>query len=213
MKIKTFQFNLFDVNTYVVWNADTLEAAVIDPGMANPEEEQELVDFVNTNKLQVTTLLNTHLHIDHTLGDDFVEQRYGVGLQAAPSDEFLGQNRDAQARMFHMQTRAVEPLTISVPLKAGDKVYLGDDYFEVLSVPGHSPGSLAFYSPADGFVITGDALFSGSIGRTDLPGGNHGQLIESIQSSILTLPDSTVVYPGHGPATTVEAEKEGNPFL
>lgn len=213
MKIQTFQFNLFDVNTYVVWNQATLEAAIVDPGMSTPEEEQELVEFISRNRLQVTALLNTHLHIDHTLGDEFVEERYGVGLEAASADEFLGQNRAAQAQMFHMRMRDPSPLHVDVQVKAGDKIYLGEEYLEALAVPGHSPGSLAFYAPSGGFVITGDALFNGSIGRTDLPGGNHQQLINAIQDSILTLPDATVVYPGHGPSTTVEAEKEGNPFL
>lgn len=213
MKIKKFEFNIFGVNTYVVWNPESMETAVIDPGMADEREEHGLSDFISREGLQVTTLLNTHLHIDHTLGDDYVEERYGVGLQAHPADDFLGQRRDVQAQMFHMRIAPPKPLQISVELKAGDKIFLGKEYLEALEVPGHSPGSLAFYSPTGKFVITGDALFMGSVGRTDLPRGDHRTLIESVRTNLLSLPDDTIVYPGHGPETTIGAEKYQNPYL
>lgn len=213
MKLHQFQFNLFGENTYVVWNDATLETAVIDPGMSNPREEEELAQFILRNNLQVTTLLNTHLHLDHAVGDAYVENRYGVGLQAHPDDEFLGDRLREQAQMFHVAFNLPQALQISVELKAGDKIYLGNEWLVALTVPGHTPGSLAFYSPSDKFVITGDALFAGSIGRTDLPGGNHAQLVKSVTDNLLSLPDDTTVYPGHGPATTVGAEKWGNPYL
>ncbi|MCM1483218.1 MAG: MBL fold metallo-hydrolase [Muribaculaceae bacterium] len=212
MKIHRFEFNIFGVNTYVAWDAASLEAAVIDPGMANPEDMNELSDFISRNKLQITYLINTHLHIDHTLGDEYVEERYGVGLAAHPLDDFLGSRRDAQAAMFHLPM-APAPLTIDVPLKATDRLYFGKEYLEVLSVPGHSPGSIALYNPQGGFVVTGDALFAGGIGRTDLPGGDYGTLIRSITDTLLTLPPDTVVYPGHGPASTIGQERNANPYL
>ncbi len=213
MKIKQFEFNLFGVNTYVVWDPESSEAAIVDPGMSNPAEDEELTQFILRNSLIVTTLLNTHLHIDHTLGDQYVEGRYGIGLSAAAEDNFLGKNRQAQAQMFHLSQADTSPLHIDVTLKAGDKVYLGNDYLTALSVPGHSPGSLAFYSRSAGFVITGDALFNSSIGRTDLPGGDHRQLVSAVRSELLSLPDETIVYPGHGPFTTIGAEKHQNPYL
>ncbi len=213
MKIHKFEFNLFGVNTYLVWDEATLETAVIDPGMSNPEECQEFAQFVERNSLQVTRLINTHLHIDHTLGNDYVEDRYGVGLTAHPADGFLGTNREAQAQMFHLRGVTVSPLNIAVEVKQGDNIYLGTSKLEVLEVPGHSPGSIALYSSADGFVFTGDALFYGSIGRTDLPCGSHPQLIGSIRSQLLSLPAATVVYPGHGPSTTIGQEMKINPYL
>lgn len=213
MKIKQFEFNLFGVNTYVVWNPNTLEAAVIDPGMSNGREEQTISQFISENRLQVVALLNTHLHIDHVLGDQYIKDRYGVGLQAAPADDFLSRSLRSQAAMFHLRIHVPESLEINVELKDGDKIYLGKEYFIAIEVPGHSPGSLAFYSPGSHFVITGDALFNGSVGRTDLPGGDHATLISAIRSRLMTLPPDTIVYPGHGPATTIEAEEHQNPFL
>lgn len=212
MKIKQFEFNLFGVNTYVVWDEATLEAAVIDPGMSSPAEEKELADFIVMNKLQIISLINTHLHIDHTLGDEFVEARYGVGLTANSSDSFLGQNRAAQARMFHL-SKEPDGININVEVKNGDKLYFGEQYLEVIEVPGHSPGSIALYAPKGKFVITGDALFAGSIGRTDLPGGDFATLIGAIRSRLLSLPADTTVYPGHGPATTIGRELSSNPYI
>lgn len=213
MKVKKFEFNLFGVNTYLVWDEATLETAVIDPGMSAPDECEEFAQFVERESLQITRLINTHLHIDHTLGNEYVEDRYGVGLIADPADGFLGSNREAQAQMFHLRGVSVSPLNISVEVKQGDFIYLATSKLEVLEVPGHSPGSIALYSAADGFVITGDALFYGSIGRTDLPGGNHAQLIGAIRSQLLSLPPSTIVYPGHGPSTTIGQEIKVNPYL
>lgn len=204
---------MFGVNTYVAWNPATLEAAVIDPGMSNPGECKELSDFISLNNLQVTALLNTHLHIDHVLGDDYVEQRYGVGLQASADDSILLQRLHQQAQMFHLNLQLPESLHISVPLIPGDKIFLGAEFFTVIAVPGHSPGSLAFYCADSDFVLTGDALFNGSVGRTDLPGGHYPTLIHAITDNLLTLPPETKIYPGHGPSTTVAREISSNPFL
>lgn len=213
MKIKTLEFNPFGVNTYIVWNKDTLEAAVVDPGMSNQNECFRFKQFVEIERLQITKLINTHLHIDHTLGNEFVEATYGVSLMAHSDDAPLGAMRAQQAAMFNLRGVATDAVQIGTEIKAGDKIYLGDEHLEVLEVPGHSPGSIALYSPADGFVITGDALFRGSVGRTDLPGGNHSTLINSIKTHLMTLPSDTVVYPGHGPATIIGQEAKTNPFI
>lgn len=213
MKIHHFEFNLFGVNTYLVWDEATLQTAVVDPGMSNPDECEELARYIVDNRLQVTKLIDTHLHIDHTMGNEYVEERYDVGLTAHPSDTPLGEMRGAQARAFHLQGAPTTPVHIDVAVKEGDRLYLGEQWLKVLEVPGHSPGSIALYSPSGGFVITGDALFNGSIGRTDLAGGDHDTLIRSIRSRLLTLPPATVVYPGHGPSTTIAREMRSNPYL
>lgn len=213
MKIQKFEFNLFGVNTYIVWDEQSLEAAVVDPGMSTPDECEQFAAFIARERLQVTALINTHLHIDHTLGDSYVEERYGTDLMANDSDSFLGQARDGQAAMFHLRGVDISPLTIDTVVKQGDMISVGNSQLEVLEVPGHSPGSIALYSKADGFVITGDALFRGSIGRTDLPQGDHATLIRAITNRLMTLPPQTVVYPGHGPATTIAAEARSNPYL
>lgn len=213
MKIASIEVNLFGERTYIVWDEKTLEAAVIDPGMSDEREQRAFDLFIEKNKLKITHLLYTHLHIDHTLGHEHVTEKYGVKSEANVGDAMLGQNRAQQSAMFHLRIPTPKPLEIDKKLTDGQKIYLGEDYLEVIEVPGHSQGSVAYYSPQSHFVITGDALFRGSIGRTDLPGGNQGQLINSIRTKLLTLPPHTVVYPGHGPATTIEAEMQSNPFL
>ncbi len=213
MKIHQFEFNLFGVNTYIVWDEDTLDAAIIDPGMQTASETMELDNFLSSRNLNAAHLVNTHLHIDHTLGNEHMINRYSMKLEANQGDALLGTKRAQQARLFHMRIPEPSPLQIDVNLENGDTITVGKSKLKVLSVPGHSQGSIALYNDADGFVITGDALFNGSIGRTDLPGGNHTQLIRSIRTQLLTLPDNTAVYPGHGPATTIGAEKYQNPYL
>ncbi|MCM1349309.1 MAG: MBL fold metallo-hydrolase [Firmicutes bacterium] len=213
MKIKRFEFNMFGVNTYVVWDENTGQAAIVDPGMMTAADNRELDKFIQEKNLTVKYLLNTHLHIDHTLGNNRVEQRYGVETWANSNDDFLGSQRQAQARMFGINAGELPALKIASDLADGSELMLGKEKLEVIAVPGHSPGSVAFYSPEGKFVITGDALFRQSIGRTDLPGGNQRQLIESVTSRLLTLPAETTVYPGHGPETTVGYERKYNPFL
>jgi len=212
MKIKIFSFNMFSVNTYIVWDETSLETAIIDPGMISDADNQKVSEFIQLHRLKVMYLINTHLHIDHTLGNDYIEQTYGIGTSAHPSDEFLGAQRASQSRMFGLGLTP-QPLKISGELTAGEKIPLGKEYLEVIEVPGHSPGSVAFYSPAGSFVITGDALFNSGIGRTDLPGGNHSQLLKSITQQLFTLPPDTIVYPGHGPVTTIGNERMSNPYI
>lgn len=213
LKTARFEFNLFGVNTYIVWNPDTLDAAIIDPGMQSPQEEKIFADFIADNHLKPCHLVNTHLHIDHTLGDGFVERTYSLPLEAAPSDEFLGADREAQAVMFHLRLGELKPLTIGRELHDGDTIGIGDDELKVIAVPGHSPGSVALYSPSARFVITGDALFRGSIGRTDLPGGDGDTLRRAIRARLLTLPADTTVLPGHGPASMIATERSSNPWV
>lgn len=213
MKIARFEFNLFGVNTYIVWDEATRQAAVIDPGMQTDAEALQLDEFIKAHGLNVVHLINTHLHIDHTLGNDHIINKYNLATEAHQGDATLGLARAEQARMFHLPIAAPSPLAISVSLKQGNEIAIGSGSLKVIEVPGHSQGSIALYDAKDGFVITGDALFNGSIGRTDLPGGDYATLIKAIQTQLLTLPDATVVYPGHGPATTIGDEKRQNPYI
>lgn len=213
LKVHSFEFNLFGVRTCLVWDTASLECAVIDPGMSNQREESEFDRFIDENRLKVTHLINTHLHIDHTLGNDYVESRFNLPLEANSGDAFLGQQRDGQARMFNLRLPSLKPLVIGVDLSEGDKIKLGEEYLEVLEVPGHSPGSIVLYAPVEHFMIAGDVLFQGSIGRTDLPGGSMRTLVEGIRSKLLPLPSDTIVYPGHGPATTIGRERSSNPYF
>lgn len=212
MKIIKFGFSLFGINTYVVVDPSTGKCAIVDPGMIDPEEENALADYIERNEYQVTHVINTHLHIDHVAGNHFAIERFHVPVLAHQDDESLGERIDLQAAQFGMSEK-IDNVTISTYLHDGDTIEIGEGRLEVLHVPGHSQGSVALYDREGGFVIVGDALFAGSIGRTDLSGGSYPQLIDSIKSKLMSLPDSTVVYPGHGPATTIGIERQSNPFL
>lgn len=212
MKIVKFGFSLFGINTYVVVDPTTGKCAIVDPGMIDPEEENALADYIERNEYQVTHVINTHLHIDHVAGNHFAIERFHAPVLAHQDDESLGERIDLQAAQFGMSEK-IDNVTISTYLHDGDTIEIGEGRLEVLHVPGHSQGSVALYDREGGFVIVGDALFAGSIGRTDLPGGSYPQLIDSIKSKLMSLPDSTVVYPGHGPATTIGIERRSNPFL
>ena len=213
MKIQRFEFNMFGVNTYIIYDPDSLEAAIIDPGMVEARECDTIDRFITDNRLHIKYLLNTHIHIDHVFGDEYVIAKYGVGISASTDDNILSTRIAEQARMFHLRVDMPEVLNITTPLNDGDRLQLGNEIIDVLAVPGHSPGSLAFYCSQSKFVITGDALFNMSIGRTDLPGGDYSQLISSITRKLLTLPTDTTAYPGHGPSTTIGNEAKFNPYL
>lgn len=212
MKIARFIFRLFGINTYVVWDDATRKAAVIDPGMSSREEEESLKHFLEREKLTVVALINTHMHVDHACGNGFIISEYGVKLSAHPADEPLGRKVRQQAQIFMLDFVPREA-EISTYLKDGDIIEIGEGRLTVLHVPGHSPGGIALYDEQDHFVISGDSLFQGSIGRTDFEGGDHQQLVEAVKEKLLSLPEETVVYPGHGNPTTIAAEKRHNPFL
>lgn len=212
MQVAIFQFSLFGINTYLVFDPDKKECAIIDPGMSNPEEEEAIENFIAEKGLTLTQIINTHLHIDHVAGIPFLRKKYGAPVLAHEGDMFLGKKIRHQAVAFGLDLE-IDEIEVTEFLKAGDKIKIGNGELEVISVPGHSKGSIALYDKAGGFLISGDALFKGSIGRTDLPGGNYKELIDSIESNLLSLPDDTVVFPGHGPSSTIGEEKKSNPFL
>lgn len=212
MKVVRFVFNTFGENTYLIYDPATLECALVDPGMMNPREEQKLSSFISRNNLKPVHLINTHLHIDHVIGNAWVADNYKLPLEAHKDDEFLGLRVIEQAEMFGMNCSA-RNCNVEIPLSDGDEIKIGEGSLKIIHVPGHSPGSIALYDEADAFILTGDALFAGSIGRTDLPGGDFNTLIYSIKNNILNLPDNVVVYPGHGQPSTVGNEKMYNPYL
>lgn len=210
-KIAKFTFNPFQENTYILFD-ESLECIVIDPGCSNAAENQELSNFIEKNNLKPVKLINTHCHVDHVLGNKYVADKYGLELgihklevpvlQAVPEyGKMLGLNITAQKAPDYF----IEP---------GSTISFGNgQVLEVLFTPGHSPGSLSFYNKAAAYVISGDALFFQSIGRTDLPGGDYAILISSIKKELMTLPEATRVCSGHGPDTSIGQEKNSNPFL
>lgn len=214
LKVKQFVFNPVGVNTFVVYDSDTFDALVIDPGMLENHEHEEFDKFIADNNLKVQQIVNTHLHFDHCFGDNYVRDRYGVKVAASVGDDFLGKQLANQARSFHIPTSSgTSAIEIDVKLTEGDRIQVGEYEFTVLEVPGHSPGSIALYCAKAGIVFVGDALFRGSIGRTDLAGGDHATLIRNIKQKLLTLPDETIVAPGHSAPTTIGEEKKHNPYL
>lgn len=210
LQIEQLVYNSFQVNTYLV-SDDHDRCLVIDPAFQPGEETMAFDRIIAERNLNLEGQINTHCHVDHLLGVRHLEQRYGHKLSAHEDEAKNIRNAPLMGEIFGLKLEPIEGISRVI----GDQEFiaLGDDQLLALHVPGHSPGSLAFYSEKGGFVVTGDALFRGSIGRTDLPGGDYDQLIESIRSQLLTLPSETIVYPGHGPASTIGEEKEENPFL
>jgi len=210
LTIKKFTFNPVAENTYILYN-EAREAIIIDAGFYFDEEKQKMKDFIESNGLSLVQLLNTHAHLDHVFGNKWVYENYGLELFLHPNEEQVLQFAPQSAQMWGMPFENYEgPLHF---LENNDVVKLCEDELEVLLAPGHSPGSICFYCKKQNFLIGGDVLFRESIGRTDLPGGDHAALIESIQNQLFVLPDDVTVYPGHGDTTTIGYEKKHNPFL
>lgn len=211
MTIKTFTFNPFQENTYLLFD-ETKEAVLIDAGCITETEKLTLKRFIDENGLTLKRLINTHLHLDHQFGNKFVADTFGLLPEANQQDEFLLANVVAQARSFGFSVEE-EAQALGAYINEDDEIKFGNCSLKAIHVPGHSPGSLAFYSEKEGVVFAGDVLFRNSIGRTDLPYGDYATLILSITKKLLPLPDSTVVYCGHGPSTTIGSEKNSNQYL
>ena len=204
--------NPFGENMYILWDEASHDAVVVDPGMMRDGERDMVTKFIEDNKLNVKHVLLTHLHVDHITSARWLADKTGADVCGSALDNQLGQELPEQVAHFRINVE-VEPLTVDRNLADGDTIPLGDETIQVLHVPGHSPGGLAFYLPNSGLLISGDTIFNGSVGRTDLWGGDMAQLINSIREKILPLPDETVIASGHGPTTTVADEKRFNPFL
>ena len=211
MNIKTFVFNPVQVNCYLLWD-ETGEALLIDCGALFPAEQQEIAHFVSTNGLTIKHYLNTHLHFDHIFGNPFVEQHFGLGCEASDADWPWAENISERVARFGLRytDKISKPARV---LSHGDELTFGNQTVQVIAVPGHSPGSLAYYIPAQGVVFTGDALFCGSIGRTDFPDSDYSTLARCIKERLFTLPPETKVFPGHSEPTTIGYEKDYNMYV
>lgn len=210
LQLKSFTFNPFQENTYLLYD-ETKEAVIFDPGCYEKYEQQELVDFIENEKLTVKSLINTHCHIDHVLGNAFVKRKFGVKLYIHEKDHPVLKSVAAYAPNYGFA--GYEEADPDFYIDENDKIKFGNTILDILFVPGHAPGHVVFYHQESGICIAGDTLFQGSIGRTDLPGGDHQTLLNAIKNVLFTLPEDTKVYPGHGPMTTIGYEKENNPFV
>lgn len=210
LTVKGFVFSPIEENTYVLYN-EAGECCIIDPGCYYSNERNELKDFIGESQLQPKYLLNTHCHLDHVFGNKFVFETYGLKPHIHPNEKQMLKLAPVSANMYNLPFENYEGDVNYLTEK--DVIRLGDDVLKVIEAPGHSPGHICFYCEAQGFVIGGDVLFRESIGRTDLPGGNHAVLIQNIREKLFVLPKEVVVYPGHGPQTTIGYEMQNNPFL
>lgn len=212
LKLDSFVFNPFAENTYVVYDDDTKECVIIDPGCSTAGEENELFGFIDSHRLKPLMAINTHGHIDHIVGNTAVKKRYGIPVAAHPNvkDDFLRSRQ--QAQLFGMSFMGECELP-DRDLEDGEVIKVGESTLEVISTPGHAMGSISLYAEIEGWVFTGDALFCRSIGRTDFPGGNYEQLRTNIIERLFHLPDDTEVYSGHGESTTIFDERKCNMFL
>lgn len=210
LKVKVFTFSPVQENTYVLYNEQN-KAIIIDPGCYFSAEQETLKNFITDTQLEPVQLLNTHCHLDHVFGNKWVSETWGLELFIHSGEEQMLKlapiSGDKWGLPFQNYTGPLHFLT------DGDTINLGEDELKVILAPGHSPASICFYNPAQSFLIGGDVLFRESIGRTDLPGGDHETLLRSIREKLFVLPDDVTVYPGHGKPTSIGYEKTHNPFL
>ncbi len=210
MDIKSFVFNAFYENTYLL-SSSNLETLVLDPGCYEDFEKKELTDLIKINKLKPIAIINTHCHIDHVLGNDYLKKLYNIPLWIPATEKNLLKSVSTYAPTMGIQDyQEAQPDKL---LSEKDVITFGSEKLEILYAPGHSEGHLMFYHAADKSLMAGDVIFRESIGRTDLPGGNFKTLEESIKNQVYTLPEAVKIYPGHGPSTTVGHEKKHNPFV
>ena len=213
-KIKTdiaaFCFNPFQENTYVIAHTNK-DCWIIDPGCYTLQDQKALTAYIEKNGLKPVKLLNTHCHLDHIYGNKFISEEYNLELGIHEKELPILQRADLAARMFG--AKIPDKCEPGYFIKEGEQLQLDDVLFDVLFTPGHSPGSICFSNKEELYAVVGDVLFQGSIGRTDLPGGDYDTLIKSIRTQLLVLDDATEIFNGHGPSTTIGAESRTNPFL
>jgi hydroxyacylglutathione hydrolase len=202
---------MFAENTIVLWDDETKEAAIVDPGNSSVEEDELLAEFISTEKLKIKYLINTHCHIDHILGCKYVKEKYQPMYYAPENDLPLLEHAADQAQMFDVQLN--KPPKPDEFITEETKLNLGKSELKFLFTPGHTPGEYCIYFENEKICISGDVLFNESIGRTDLWGGDYNTLISSIQNKLLVLPDEVKIYPGHGESSTIGYEKQNNPFI
>ncbi len=210
LTVKSFVNNPYQENTYLLYTEDG-SCAIIDPGMNNAAEQNIVVNFINEQQLKPEILLNTHCHIDHVLGNKFIFDQYGLKPRFHKGELTVLQYVPAYAPQQGIKYELSPEPDLFLP-ETGT-IQLGDESLELLFAPGHSPAHLCFYNKANNILIGGDVLFYGSIGRTDLPGGDYNTLIANIKNKLFVLSDDVKVYPGHGGATSIGFEKKNNPFF
>ncbi|MDX1666600.1 MAG: MBL fold metallo-hydrolase [Saprospiraceae bacterium] len=210
-EVISFTFNPFQENTYLVAD-DSGECVIFDPGCYEDAEKEQLRSKIEEHGLKPVRLINTHCHIDHIFGNRFVYETYGLPLEIHRDEKPVLKAAPEAGALFGIMMQEISPEPGGF-LEEGDLIEFGSTSLRTLLTPGHSPASLSFYCEEEDFVIAGDVLFQGSIGRTDLPGGDFDTLIQSIREKLLPLGDSVRVYPGHGPATYIGYERQHNPFL
>lgn len=211
LEVKKFTFNPFSENTFIISNKFN-DAIIIDPGCYYKAELNVIDDYISQNCLKIHAVLHTHSHLDHMFGTAYILENYNVNLWIHKNDEITYESFEKVCNLYgipNIQFPQKPPLFFN----ADNRININDIEFQIFNVPGHSPGHVAFYNKENNFVINGDCLFENSIGRTDLPGGNHDQLLKSIKENLFVLPDQTIVYTGHGNETTIGKEKRTNPFL
>ena len=208
LKIKSFEFNGFQENTFVVSDEEK-NGVIIDPGCYSHEEEKMLASYIEQEELTIIALLNTHAHIDHVLGNAYVKEKYKVDYYLHNDDIKTLNSVEQYASLYGFSGYKTSPQP-TISLEHASELILGKMRIKVLHTPGHGPGHVVFYFQSEGIVINGDVLFNGSFGRTDLPGGNLEILKTSIFETMFQLPEDTIVYCGHGPSTTIGAEKLNN---
>lgn len=210
INIHYFAFGPFQENTYVLWD-ETNECIILDPGNSTITENKKLSDFISQKNLNVMRLILTHAHIDHINGNKYIFDTYGLLPEVHQDDVYFIENHLVSATMYGLQAEQ-SPMPKAF-IKEGDVINFGNSTLQTLHTPGHSPGSISYYNLEDKFIIGGDVLFYGSIGRSDLPMGNHETLIKSIKEKLMSLGDEMKVYSGHGIPTTIGFERMNNPFL
>ncbi len=210
ISIQKFSVNPFQENSYVLYHENG-DCIIIDPGFYEDHEKDQLLHFIIQKNLKPVQLLNTHAHLDHIFGNKFVADTFGLVPYMHELELETHEKATTIGLMYNLPFDAYSGKPVL--LNESDKIKLGDDELSIHFLPGHSRGSLGFYCEKQGFIISGDVLFNGSIGRTDLPGGDFATLMRSIKEKLFLLPDDTIVYSGHGPETTLGQEKISNPFL
>lgn len=211
IKIKTFVFNAFSVNSFVIYDTEEKECIIVDPGCIDPSEQNTLTQFIKDEQLKPTKLINTHCHVDHVAGNKFVVDTYNIPVYANDQDNGNLSDSSRAGELYGMIIDT--PPAVHQNLESGDIVKLGNAQLEVMNLPGHSKGSIALHAREEKFVVVGDVLFNGSVGRTDLNGGSLDELMDSIKNVLFKLDDDVVVHPGHGPETNIGNELRSNPFL
>jgi glyoxylase-like metal-dependent hydrolase (beta-lactamase superfamily II) len=210
LNVKIFQFNPLQENTYLIFNEEQ-NCIIVDPGCYTDQERQQLLQFIASKALRPVLLVNTHCHLDHVFGNKFIHEQFGLELHIHEGEQKVLDMAPTSGLMWNLPFDNYQGkmhfIDESLPLQ------LGNDRLEILFTPGHSPASISLYSNKDDLLIAGDVLFRESVGRTDLPGGNPDILSHSIRTKLYTLPDETIVYPGHGIPTTIGHEKHHNPFI